>query len=87
LRKKNSKSLFGFLFFFGVLIGGALYLYNSLLFEREAPVITLQSNGFWNFKEPLKINISDIGGIKSYKVILTSKDDDRPLKYEHFIDP
>jgi len=87
LRKKNSKSLFGFLFFFGVLIGGALYLYNSLLFEREAPVITLQSNGFWNFKEPLKINISDISGIKSYKVILKSKDDDRPLKYEQFINP
>lgn len=40
----------------------------SPAFERVGPKIVLKDNIYWNLKEPLKINISDESGIKSYEV-------------------
>ncbi|MDA3907728.1 MAG: M23 family metallopeptidase, partial [Sulfurimonas sp.] len=43
--------------------------------------------GYWNLKKPLKIKIDDLSGVKSYSVILKSKDDENTLHYEQFIIP
>ncbi|MBD3796962.1 MAG: M23 family metallopeptidase [Campylobacterales bacterium] len=55
-------------------VGGALWVYFSPTFEREAPEIQLETNGFWNMKEPLHLTIKDASAIKSYSVSMkTSK--------------
>lgn len=84
---KNRKSSLGVKLILALVVAGAAYIYSSAMFEREAPVITLESNGYWNLKKPLKIKIDDKSGIKSYSVILKSKDDDNTLHYEQFITP
>lgn len=81
MRRKKSSSL-GVLFVFALIIAGGLYLYNSVLFERDAPSITLESNGYWNLKKPLNLNIEDASGIKSYKVVLQSSSGEKVLYSE-----
>ncbi len=85
-RKKNRSSII-VLLFFGLVIGGALYLYNSVMFERDAPEISMQNNGYWNMKTPLNIVINDQSGIKSYRVVLKTSNDETSLYSEQFITP
>ena len=86
MRKKQGKSSIVALLLFGLIIGGSLYLYNSSTFEREVPKVFLDNNGYWNLKKPLKLELNDASGIKSYKVVLKSKSDETTLKYEQFIE-
>lgn len=72
MKKKNSS--FVTLFLMLLFVGGALWVYFSPTFEREAPEIQLETNGFWNMKEPLHLTIKDASAIKSYSVSMkTSK--------------
>jgi murein DD-endopeptidase MepM/ murein hydrolase activator NlpD len=87
LRRRNGKSSLGVKLIFALVIAGAVYVYSSAMFEREVPNINLHSNGYWNLKKPLKIDIDDSSGVKSYSVILKSKDDENTLHYEQFITP
>ena len=82
MRKKNNGSSIGVLILFALIIGGGVYLYNSKMFEREAPHIILSTNGFWNLKSPLDLNIEDISGIKDYKVVLKSSSGEKVLYSE-----
>jgi murein DD-endopeptidase MepM/ murein hydrolase activator NlpD len=85
LRRRNAKSSLGIKLIFALLIAGAVYVYTSEMFERNVPNISMNNNGYWNLKEPLKINIDDNSGVKSYSVVLKSKDDENTLHYEQFI--
>ncbi|WP_373000523.1 M23 family metallopeptidase [Sulfurimonas sp.] len=87
MRRRNGKSSLGVKLIFALVIAGAVYVYSSAMFEREVPNISLHSNGYWNLKKPLKIDIDDVSGVKSYSVILKSKDDENTLHYEQFITP
>ncbi|EDZ61528.1 peptidase, M23 family [Sulfurimonas gotlandica GD1] len=87
MRRRNGKSSLGVKLIFALVIAGAVYVYSSAMFEREVPNINLHSNGYWNLKKPLKIDIDDSSGVKSYSVILKSKDDENTLHYEQFITP
>ncbi|NPA59747.1 MAG: M23 family metallopeptidase [Epsilonproteobacteria bacterium] len=69
------------------MIAGALYVYTSATFEREIPKVTLETNGYWNLKKALHINIDDLSGIKSYSVTLKSKNGESILKNEYFMTP
>ncbi|MFK5937856.1 MAG: M23 family metallopeptidase [Sulfurimonas sp.] len=80
-RKKNKSSFLGLLIMLSI-VGGSGYVYFSSMFERKAPIILLENNGFWNLKKPLKLTISDDSGIKEYKVILKTKDNSIDLEYE-----
>ena len=85
MRKKNNSSI-GLLFVFVLIIAAALYVYFSKTFERNAPVITLEnSNGYWNLKKPLDINIKDASGVKSYKIIMHTQSGDKTLQYEELL--
>jgi murein DD-endopeptidase MepM/ murein hydrolase activator NlpD len=42
------------------------------MFERNAPQVTLNNNGYWNLKTPLKLDIQDASGVSSYNVVLKS---------------
>jgi len=69
LRKKSNIGGVIFMVIFIAIIGAVVFVYNSSLFERNAPVINIQSNGYWNMKSPLPIELKDESGIKHYKVV------------------
>lgn len=86
MRKKNSSS-FVTLLLLVVLVGGALYIYFSSTFEREAPKVSLQNNGYWNLKEPLTLKIEDTSGIKSYRIFMKSSKGMQQLQEERLLTP
>ncbi len=75
------------MFILALVVAGGVYVYTSAMFEREAPNISMYNNGYWNLKKPLKIEIDDASGVKSYSIVLKSKDDEKTLHYEQFIVP
>jgi murein DD-endopeptidase MepM/ murein hydrolase activator NlpD len=81
LRRKNNSS-FGVLAVFALFLVGALYVYFSATFERNLPIVEMQTNGYWNLKKPLHIEISDDTGLKSYKVFIKFENDKKELAYE-----
>jgi hypothetical protein len=83
LRRKKGNSSFGVLFIFVLIVAGALYVYNSAMFERELPKVELSNYEYWNLKKPLHLKIEDSSGIKSYKVILKTDNGDKTLKVAH----
>jgi len=52
---------------------GVGYIWFSPMFEKNPPKINIYTNGFINFKKPIKIEINDDSGIKSYEIILKGK--------------
>lgn len=87
MRNKNNKSSLGILFIMLLFVGAGLYVYFSATFERNAPIITLQTNGYWNLKKPLPLKITDESGVKSYKVIMRTKSGDTELLYNKLLVP
>jgi len=82
--RKKGKSFLGWLIV-TILIGGAVFLYNSKMFERVSPSISLENNGYWNLRNPLNLKISDDSGIKSYKVFIKTSSGETVLYNEHLI--
>jgi len=81
LKNRNNAS-FGLLLGMVLLIGGGLFVYFSSMFESTPPQITLQTDGYWNLKKPLKVTISDASGVKAYKITLKSAKETKVLQYE-----
>jgi len=84
-RRKNS-------FPFGIvlvvlLVGIGVFISTSSMFERVAPEIKINTNGYWNLKTPLEISIDDASGIKDYRVVLKSSSNQIELAQEHFLAP
>ena len=86
MSRRQGKSSLGTLVIFGAIIVGAIYIYNSVMFERNAPIITLENNTYWNLKEPLKVTIDDVSGLKSYKIILKTGKDENVLYNEQLLE-
>ncbi len=82
---RRKKSPIGVIFIFGVLVAGAGFVYTSDMFERDAPLVEVESNGYWNLKKPLKIDISDVSGLKSYKIILKTTSGETVINEEKFM--
>lgn len=87
MRNRRNKSSFGVLFVMLLFVGAGLYVYFSSMFERNAPVVSLQNNGYWNLKKPLKLTLKDDSGIKSYKVIVRTTNGDNELLYNQLLIP
>lgn len=88
MRRKNNKSTLILFSLFALIAGGGFYLYNSVMFEREAPTISLKEySGYWNLKSPLEISINDANGLKYYKVTLVSSAGETQLYNEQFLTP
>ena len=85
MRRRQNNSSLGILLLVAVAIAGALFVYNASMFEREAPSIELQTNGYWNLKQPLQLNIEDPSGLKSFKVTLKTQAGEETLYYEKLI--
>ena len=80
--KRKSSSSFGVLIGLVVVVGVALFVYFSSMFERNAPVITMAASKYWNLKKPLNVKIEDESGINSYKI--TMKSDKGSKELQHF---
>lgn len=87
MRRKNNSSSILFLITFGAIIAGVVYLYNSEMFERNLPVLTVTDTQYWNLKEPVEITIEDESGIKWYEVKMISSEGEKVLKQEALISP
>lgn len=79
MRRKNNSSSIGMLILFTLIIGGGIYLYNSKMFERDLPQITLDNNGYWNLKKPLNLDIEDASGVKAYRVSIKTSSGEKVL--------
>ena len=87
MRNKNNGSSFGLLLVLALIVGGSLYIYFSSMFEREAPKITMQTNGYWNLKKPLRVSINDDSGISTYKITFKTSKDTTTLEHEQLLNP
>lgn len=86
MRHSKRKSSLGKVVGAGLMIAGAFYIYSSSMFEREAPLVDLQTNGYWNLKEPLKLHVHDESGLKHVKVTLKSSSQEEVLYYEKYLE-
>jgi len=87
MKRKRSASSAIFLIILLSLIAIGLYLYNSKLFERDLPVVEVEKEIYWNFKDGLKVTIKDESGIKYYTVVLSTPTQEHILKREILNDP
>ena len=85
MSKRNSS--LGVKLILALIVIAGVYVYSSSMFERESPNISMQTNGYWNLKKPLSIEIDDVSGIKSYSVVLKTKDEQNTLHHEKLIVP
>jgi murein DD-endopeptidase MepM/ murein hydrolase activator NlpD len=85
LRRKKNNFPFGALALFATIISGVFYIYSSAIFERNAPIVDLETNGYWNLKESFDLTISDVSGIKAYKITLKTKNEEIILENEKFL--
>ena len=69
--RKNRGGTIIILTFLVALLGGALFLYQSPLFERNVPKITLKETIHWNLKDPIPLHVRDESGVKFLRVSLT----------------
>jgi murein DD-endopeptidase MepM/ murein hydrolase activator NlpD len=72
------------LILFIAIIAGVVFVYNAPMFEREMAKIDVKTNGYWNLRDPLNIDISDASGVKSYSVIALKGDERIKLASESF---
>ncbi len=68
--KKGGAKIVAGLLFLG-LLAGAGYVYTAPEFEREAPTVHSEQNLFWNRTDPLKVQLADNEGLKSFELILS----------------
>lgn len=74
-RGRNGSGIVGWILV--VLVLGALgFMGFSPTFEREDPKVTLSHEGYWNFKDPIHVNVEDASGLKSYKATIATPHDE-----------
>lgn len=70
-RGRNGSGIIGWIVV--VLVLGALgFMGFSPTFEREDPKVTLSHEGYWNFKDPIHVNVDDMSGLKSFKATIST---------------
>ncbi|MFZ2890579.1 M23 family metallopeptidase [Sulfuricurvum sp.] len=68
-RNRNGSGVIGWILAVAV-IGAIGFMAFSPIFEREEPIVTLSHEGYWNFKNPIHVNVEDASGLKSLKATL-----------------
>ncbi len=48
----------------------------SPMFERDDPKVTLSQDGYWNFQDPIHVEVEDASGLKSFKATISTPHDD-----------
>jgi len=72
---RNGSGIIGWIL--SVLVVGAIaFVAFSPSFEREDPKLALSHNGYWNFKDPIHVNVEDSSGLKAFKATLSTPHDE-----------
>ena len=87
MSRNNRKSSYGALVIVVLIVAAALFVMKAPMFESNAPEIGINSNGYWNLKDPLEVSINDESGVKSYKVKLATSKGVVELNHEQFMAP
>ncbi|MDQ1298225.1 MAG: hypothetical protein QG558_764 [Campylobacterota bacterium] len=76
MRRRNSSSgMIGWAF--GLAAVGIIgFMAFSPMFERNEPVASISHQGYWNFQEPIRVNVEDESGLKSFKATISTDHDD-----------
>lgn len=81
----KTKMFFRLLVLIVVAVGG-YWFYNAFYLEKHPPVIEasmlldknekieLDANAYWNLQKDIEVRLSDVSGIKSYKIIVSTPD-------------
>jgi len=64
-RRGNGSGVVG-LILGAVAIGAIGFMAFSPLFEREDPKLTLSHDSYWNFQDPIKVDVEEVSGLKSF---------------------
>ncbi len=86
-RKRSSVGVTLLVALFLAVIGGAIYLANSPMFERNAPRIDVPETLYWNLREPIRVKLEDESGIRSYRVVLNDGTSDFTVVQEQTAAP
>jgi len=74
-RGRNGSGIIGWVLI-AVVLGALGFMAFSPSFEREDPKLTLSRDGYWNFRDPIHVNVEDGSGLKSFKVTLSTPHDE-----------
>ncbi|MDP3588182.1 MAG: M23 family metallopeptidase [Sulfuricurvum sp.] len=74
-RRGNGSGIAGLIL--GVVAIGAIgFMAFSPLFEREDPKLTISRDGYWNFQDPIKVDVEDVSGLKSFSATIVGPHDE-----------
>lgn len=70
-RGRSGSGIIGWIIAIAVLAGIGFMMF-SPVFERDEPKLVLSHEGYWNFKDPIRVSVEDASGLKSFKVTLST---------------
>ena len=79
---RNKSKSTAVIIFLGLIVTAVVYVYTSSTFEKDAVVIEMENNGYWNLKKPLKLSMNDESGVKSYKITFISSQGESTIAHE-----
>lgn len=74
-RGQNGSGIMGWVVSAAV-IGAIGFMGFSSQFERVDPKVTLSKTAYWNFKEPINVNVEDASGLKSFTATIVGPHDE-----------
>lgn len=74
-RGRNNSGLIGWIIG-AVVIGIFAFMGFSPLFERDEPKVSISQQGYWNFRDPIHVNVEDASGLKSFRATITTPHDE-----------
>ncbi|ANE33143.1 M23 family metallopeptidase [Campylobacter hyointestinalis] len=86
MRKNNGLKSLVYIVIILVLVAGVFGVLNSSMFEKNSPKVALESQIYWNLKDPIPIKIEDESGIKFIKVILNDGASSQVVMSQEFKD-
>ena len=76
MRRRGNGSGIAGLILGAVAIGAIGFMAFSPLFEREDPILTISRDGYWNFQDPINVEVEDISGLKSFTATIVGPHDE-----------
>lgn len=74
-RGRNGSGIVGWIAGIAI-IGGLGFMAFSPSFERNDPKLSINHDAYWNFKDPIRVSVSDESGLKSFKATLSTPHDE-----------
>lgn len=69
-------------------VGAAFFVFNSAMFERDVPTVSMAKGDFWNGRTPLEITFKDAqSGLKAYRVVVVNGESTRTVAEKSFATP